>query len=88
MKFPEFTEKDANETGNFLAEMTHERDLALQIVDSFEDWLDRKGIVVPDPERDAQLGEGEKAILYGETYDGLVGQIQDVIEQKLETVKM
>jgi hypothetical protein len=79
MKLPNWTQTDAQETGNELSDMTHERNLAMSIVETFEDLLDTHNIVIPDPDR-SDDPQDEQSCIYGLTYDALVSDIADKIE--------
>lgn len=52
-----------------------------QIIDIFEDFLDSRGIIVQNPERDEDpnLDPESSANLYGSDY----GELQDAIEETL-----
>ena len=47
-----------------------------QIIDGIEDWLDSKGIVIPNPEKDE---DPYAANIYGTDY----GELSDIIESTL-----
>jgi hypothetical protein len=49
-----------------------------QFIDVFEDFLDEKGIVIPNEDRDNDPGE-EHANIYGDDYDWLQGGIEDTL---------
>lgn len=53
-----------------------------QLIDIFEDFLDRKGIVIPNTERDEDedLDPEESANIYGSDYDELADGLIDVLE--------
>lgn len=48
-----------------------------QIICVFEDFLDNKGIVIPNPERDDE----SDASIYGDDYFNLESGIYDVLEK-------
>ena len=52
-----------------------------QIIDIFEDFLDKKGIVIPNQKRDFEedLEPEESANIYGEDYDFLEQEIKKVL---------
>lgn len=50
-----------------------------QIIDLFEDFLDEKNVKISNPEA-VEDGEENAAIIYGNDYDTLHDQIQDVLE--------
>lgn len=70
----ELTQSDINEITNC-------------IMDTFEDFLEEKGILIPDEDREAttleEANEVGEAILYGATYDELKGSIYDLLENEL-----
>ena len=49
-----------------------------QIIDLFEDFLDEKNVKISNPEA-VEDGEENAAIIYGNDYDTLHDQIQDVL---------
>ena len=53
-----------------------------QIIDIFEDFLEEKGIAIPNPERDED--PDNEAIIYGSDY----GTLQDKIEDTLRNWKL
>lgn len=54
-----------------------------QLIDIFEDFLDERGIVIPNPERDEDedLDPEEAANIYGSDYDELADNLMDVLER-------
>lgn len=50
-----------------------------QVIDVFEDFLDDKGVVIPNPEREAD-GEGNSANIYGSNYGNLQSRITELAE--------
>lgn len=50
-----------------------------QIIDIFEDFLDERGIVLDNPDRDADNKNGDCSNIYGMDY----GDLQQSIEQTL-----
>ena len=52
-----------------------------QIIDLFEDFLEEKGIVIPNPEKD---DDEDPAIIYGSDY----GVLQDGIEEALKNWRL
>lgn len=53
-------------------------ELVGQMIDIFEDFLDAKGIDIPNPER---IGEDiDEAKIFGEDYDLLADKIQETLE--------
>ena len=63
--------------------MNKARELAIEILDMFEDVLDEHGIMVPDEFRE---GEESEACLYGATYaileDRIVSLLEDYIRER------
>ena len=63
-------------------EMSKSRELAINILDMFEDILDEHGIKVPDEDR---TGHEDEAALYGTTYadleDKIVALIEDYVDE-------
>lgn len=51
-----------------------------QIIDIFEDFLDEKGIVIVNPERDED-DEEMAANIYGSDYDRLSDEITDTLKR-------
>ncbi len=51
------------------------------IIDIFEDFLDEKGIIVPNPERDEdpELDAESSANIYGEDYDSLSTSLENLL---------
>lgn len=56
------------------------------IIDVFEDFLDEKGIVIENEERDEDdsLSEDEKANIYGSDYYSLEDGIKEIIKPYIE----
>ena len=56
------------------------------IIDVFEDFLDEKGIVIENEERDEDdfLAEDEKANIYGSDYYHLEDGIKEIIKPYIE----
>lgn len=54
-----------------------------QLIDIFEDFLDERGIVIPNPERDEDkdLDPEEAANIYGSDYDELADKLMDRLER-------
>lgn len=53
-----------------------------QIIDTFEDFLDEKGVFIENSERDADeeiTGENNCAIIYGEDYSRIADDIQNIL---------
>lgn len=88
MKLPEYTEQDAEQNGNYLDEMTHERQIAMDITDDFEDFLDGLDVTLPNRERDENQLTGEESNLYGQQYDDLVNSVRHTIENCLENISV
>lgn len=57
----------------------HRRELVAYIIDIFEDFLDEKGVRVPNPERDAEDPDNE-ANIYGEDFDVLMDKIIETLK--------
>lgn len=49
------------------------------LIDVVEDFLEKKGIGIPNEERD-ENDEDDQAIIYGSDYDDLSDAFQDVLE--------
>jgi hypothetical protein len=96
MKLPDWTEADADVSGDYREEMTHSRQLATAVVEVFEDLLDDHGIFLPDDDVKAQtkgMTDAQRnkwridnciAPLYGCQYDDLVSAVSERIENYLE----
>lgn len=54
-----------------------------QLIDIFESFLDERGIVIPNPERDEDedLDPEESANIYGSDYDELADKLMDTLEK-------
>jgi len=53
-----------------------------QIIDTFEDFLDEKGVFIENSERDADeeiTGENNCAIIYGEDYGRIADDIRSIL---------
>ena len=50
-----------------------------QIIDLFEDFLDEKGVVIKNPERDEEEDAEMAANIYGTDYDILSGGIEEIL---------
>ena len=53
-----------------------------QIIDTFEDFLDEKGVFIKNLERDADeeiTGENNCAIIYGEDYGRIADDIRNIL---------
>lgn len=53
-----------------------------QIIDTFEDFLDEKGVFIENSERDVDeeiTGENNYAIIYGEDYSRIADDIQSIL---------
>ena len=59
------------------------REVAIEILDEFEDFLQEKGIEIINRERDEyEADEGtEKAILFGSEYYALEDKIADILKK-------
>ena len=57
---------------------THKREFVSCIIDAFEDFLDKKGVRIENPERDADDPNNE-ANLWGSDYDDLMDNIIGVL---------
>lgn len=53
------------------------REFAAEIVDIFEDFLDNKGIEIPNEDKEGDEGE---AIIYGTDWDSLMYEVIHVLE--------
>lgn len=53
-----------------------------QLIDIFEEFLDSKGVIIPNPERDEDedLDPEESANIYGSDYDELSDRLMETIE--------
>lgn len=58
--------------------MKKSKQLAIEIINLFEDVLEEHNIIIPDSDRP----EGNDTPLYGTTYGNLVDEITDVLEDK------
>lgn len=61
----------------------YSREEAAQIVDLFENVLDKYDIIVPSPE-DNERGPDNDAKLYGTTYWNLLDEVEDAIIELLQ----
>ena len=52
------------------------RRVAIEILDEFEEMLDRKGIMIPSEDRE---GGKEEACLYGSEYYSLEDAVKDIL---------
>ena len=54
-----------------------------QIIDTFEDFLDEKGIVIPNEERDfdEDLDAENSANIYGSDYDNIASSLIEIMER-------
>ena len=70
---PEWNPK-ANLNNNFLA----------SIIDNLEDWLDEKGVRIPNEERDMECGAAEEpqdeAHIWGKDFDHIMEMLRDACE--------
>lgn len=57
------------------------RKLAYEILDGFEDVLDKHDIKIPDPWRE---GEEDEACIFGETYYGMEDGIVELVKAYFE----
>ena len=57
----------------------HARDIAIQILDEFEELLDEHHIMIPSADR---TGRPEEACLYGEEYRQLEDAITDILVER------
>ena len=62
--------------------MERSRELAIAILDTFEDMLDQKNITIPDDD-DSERDPDNSARLYGLTYYDLEDKIQAILEPEL-----
>lgn len=60
------------------------KNYAAGIIDTVEDWLDEKGVRIPNEERDKEDPENA-ANIYGEDYDSLEYGIMNVLEELTES---
>lgn len=56
-------------------EITIPRESVAYIIDFFEDFLEKKGIDIPNDEKE----DNDDAIIYGEDYDILMDGISDIL---------
>lgn len=61
--------------------MERERELAIEILEVFEDFLERKGIKIPSKDRE---GKPEEACLYGREYYELEDAITEILKKGVE----
>lgn len=64
--------------------MNKARELAIGILNMFEEMLDEKGIMIPDEYREGAEGE---ACLYGDTYYTLEDKITTLLTNELKEDK-
>lgn len=59
-------------------------ELICQIIDGFEDFLDRRGIVIKNDEKDSDAEDGCDGVanIYGSDYDELQTYIEDTLRQR------
>lgn len=55
-------------------------DLAILILESFEDLLTKHGIKLPDDQR---TGDSDEAAIYGEDYYNLEDEIVEILENRI-----
>ena len=62
--------------------LTQLAELKGQLIDIFEEFLDSKGVIIPNPERDEDedLAPEESANIYGSDYDELSDRLMETIE--------
>ncbi len=61
--------------------MNIDRETLAIVIDIFEDFLEEKGIRIPNSERDSQYGDGENgANIYGEDFDNLMDKLQELFK--------
>jgi hypothetical protein len=75
----EWTEADANRTGDFRSDMSHERHEAVGIIDIFENFLESRGIEIPNKEKEHAGNGVEIAIIFGSDYYGLEDEITEFL---------
>lgn len=80
---PYVTNGDVKETVRVRKKIVNVRDIANDIVEMFDDILDRYGIIVPDEDRELESGE---ASLYGMTYAKLTDAVSDVLSDVVKAV--
>ena len=61
----------------------HAREIAIRILDEFEELLDEKGITIPSADRE---GHEEEACLYGREYYQLEDAVVGILMDELATV--
>ena len=54
--------------------------IAQEIVELFEDFLESRGVYIPNEDRDAD-GDPDAAILYGMDYAELVDDVEDMLQK-------
>jgi hypothetical protein len=57
-----------------------EREIAIRILEVFEDFLDDKGITIPSKDRE---GNPEEARIYGTEYYDLEDSITEIIKEEM-----
>lgn len=62
-----------------MSDISKERELAINIIDEFEELLAEHDLVIPDNDRE---GNEEEACIYGCTYYGLEDKITEMIENE------
>ena len=67
------------------AKKTLRNNFLLDIIETFEDFLDEKGIRIPNEERDAEDPDNQ-ANLYGNDFDNLMDSIREICEENGITV--
>lgn len=80
---PYVTNGDVKETVSVRKKIVNVRDIANDIVEMFDDILDRYGIIVPDEDRGLESGETS---LYGMTYAKLTDAVSDVLSDVVKAV--
>ena len=61
-----------------------EREVAISIINLFENLLDAHNIMIPSPDR---VGDEDEAAIYGEDYYNLEDNITDIIKDVIKTAK-
>lgn len=70
-----------NENKKIVINEMNKPELIGNIIDIFEDFLDGKSVIIPNPERDEdpELDAESSANLYGEDYDSLSTSLENLL---------
>ena len=81
MDLPEYVSKFMPQPRTTPVVLEEEAEFIGQIIDTFEDFLDEKGIVIPNEDRDSdeELDPENSANIYGEDYDYLSQELRKIL---------